>query len=231
VSPARSINGFIILYVLGLSLLFGLSIWQYQRGVEKQRVAAKRLESSPEVLSAVPDNLNDFIYRNGNLSGRWLGERSFLMENRIYQGRVGYEVLTPFRLAADEKILLVNRGWVPSPEAADRKTGAGITTINGVLYFPEKGVALGDAILPEAMNSNAWPKKALYIDLPVFSRALNTDIENTVFVLDENNPAAYKRIWKAAVMPAAKHFGYAVQWLGLALTLLIYGVIWIRRRQ
>jgi surfeit locus 1 family protein len=230
VSPAKSNNGLIILYVLGLSLLFGLSIWQYQRGVEKQHVAAKRLESSPEVLSAVPDNLSDFIYRNSNLGGRWLDERSFLMENRIYQGRVGYEVLTPFRLAADEKILLVNRGWVSAPESNDVRTVAELTTIKGVLYVPEKGVALGDAILAEAMNSSAWPKKALYIDLPVFSRALSVDIENTVFVLDENDPAAYKRIWKAAVMPAAKHFGYAVQWLGLALTLLIYGVIWIRRR-
>lgn len=229
-STTKSNNGFIILYVLALSLLFGLSIWQYQRGVEKQRVAAKRLESSPEVLSAVPDNLNDFVYRNSNLSGRWLDERSFMMENRIYQGRVGYEVLTPFRLAADEKILLVNRGWVSTPESAEVKTAAELTTINGVLYIPEKGVVLGDAILPEAMSSSAWPKKALYIDLPVFSRALSTDIENTVFVLDEKDSAAYKRIWKAAVMPAAKHFGYAVQWLGLALTLLIYGVIWIRRR-
>lgn len=223
-------SAYIILYALGLSLLSGLSFWQYQRGLEKQEVAA-RTELAGEILvSKAPQDWNEYAYRDNKFEGQWADSRSFILENRIFKQQVGFEVLTPFRLSVDDKWILVNRGWVANAEAAVVSTETGPLSLRGVVYLPEKGVVLGDAILPGAMASDQWPKKSLYIDIQAFSRALSVGLEPAVLVLDQRDPSAFVRIWKAAVMPAAKHFGYAVQWLGLAITFLIYGVIWFRRR-
>lgn len=227
---AKSKLALIILYALGLSLLTGLSFWQYQRGLEKQKMAELAEQSGVVVIATVPENWDDNLYKASELDGHWLGSRSLILENRVYKQRVGFEVLTPFRLADDKTTLLVNRGWVATPEEAARQPISGPTRLGGVLYLPEKGVALGASILPGVLNSDQWPKKSLYIDLQVFSDALKMNIEPVMLVLNDDEPSAFIRIWKASVMSAAKHFGYAVQWAGLAITFLIYGVIWFRRQ-
>jgi surfeit locus 1 family protein len=216
--------------MLGLSLLSGLSLWQYKRGLEKQEISSLIAQAGEVQLSKVPLDWNEYVYRQSILDGQWLDSRSFILENRVYKQRVGFEVLTPFKLSGDGRWMLVNRGWVATAEEAATQAGSGPVRLEGVLYLPEKGVVLGEAILPDVMNSELWPKKALYIDLQVFSEALGEQLAPAMLVLDKTDPSAFVRIWKAAVMPAAKHFGYAVQWLGLAITFLIYGVIWFRRR-
>ena len=230
-SWAKSKASIIILYVLGLSLLFGLSIWQYKRGLAKQTIEAIRQNSSSAGITSAGGNWDGLLYRDSTLRGRWLVGRSFLLENRIFQGRVGFEVLTPYQLQDDNKVLLVNRGLVETSGGLTSPEVAQDTIIQGVPYIPEKGLELGEAILPESASSKRWPKKSLYIDLSVFARVLGTDLEPVVFVLNGSDPSAYERIWKASVMSSSKHFGYAVQWLGLALTFLVYGVIWFKRRE
>ena len=227
-SKTKSVS--IILYVMGLSLLSGLSVWQYQRGIEKQRIAATSEQASHKTLSASPEDWGEYVYRKSNIEGMWLDSRSFILENRIFKQRVGFEVFTPFRLSADKKWLLVNRGWIATAEEAVVPVNSGTVSLAGVLYLPEKGVAIGESILPDVVSSEQWPKKSLYIDLQVMSEVLGTQIEPAVLVLDDTDPSAFVRIWKATVLPATKHFGYAFQWLGLAITFLIYGVIWLRRR-
>ena len=226
---------FIILYVLGLSFLFGLSVWQIQRGNEKQSVIELQASQHLLSLSGQPKDWSTFAYQKTQLRGSWLPERSLLLENRVSDGQVGFEVLSLFELERDHSRVLVNRGWVAAKEDGIPKDlpepVAGGNDIQGVIYMPEKGVTFGDAILPEAMQSNEWPKKSLYIDIPLFEQAFHSVISPVVLVLDEQAPAAFKKIWKAVVMPPAKHYAYAVQWFGLGLTLLIYGIIWYRRRQ
>lgn len=226
----RAKSVYIILYMLGLGLLSGLSLWQYKRGLEKQEIALLTAQAGEVQLSKAPLDWNEYVYRQSILEGQWLDPRSFILENRVYKQRVGFEVLTPFKLSGDGSWALVNRGWVATAEEAASQLESGPVRLQGVLYLPEKGVVLGETILPDVMNSELWPKKALYIDLQVFSEALGEELAPAMLVLDQNNSSAFVRIWKAAVMPAAKHFGYAVQWLGLAITFLIYGVIWFRRR-
>ena len=223
-------SAYIILYMLGLGLLSGLSVWQYKRGLEKQEIALLIAETGQVQLSEVPLDWTGYVYRQNILEGRWLDSRSIILENRVYKQRVGFEVLTPFQLSGDGSWMLVNRGWVATTGEAAIQAESGLVRLEGTLYLPEKGVALGETILPEVINSEQWPKKGLYIDLKVFSEVLGEDLAPAMLVLNQDDPSAFVRIWKAAVMPAAKHFGYAIQWLGLAITFLIYGVIWFRRR-
>lgn len=182
-------------------------------------------------ITSAPEAWEDKLYRSHQLKGVWQPAHTLLLENRIYKGQVGVEVFTPFRLDNDTMPILVNRGWLATAEQEDTVIGDIQVTLSGIIYAPEKPLAIGDSILPEVMASKRWPKKSLYLDMPVFAEVLKIPIQPVVLVLDENDPAAFTKIWKAVVMTPAKHFGYAVQWLGLALTFIVYGVIWFRKKK
>src|SRR5690606_42085213 len=53
--------------------------------------------------------------RKSESSGSCQAERQWLLDNRTYRGRVGYEVVSLFRLESGAGALLVNRGWIAAP--------------------------------------------------------------------------------------------------------------------
>ncbi len=229
-SQTRIKSIFIILYLLGLALLLGMAIWQYQRGMEKRAISALRDAEPLNALMAKPDDWSPYYFRDTYLRGQWVLGRDILLENKIYQGRLGFEVISPFLLDDQSTTILVNRGWAESAATLNKSLDGASKNLSGVIYHPQRGVELGESVLPAALNSNTWPKAALYLDISVFGSMLKRRLEPVVLVLEDNAPDAYQRIWKALVMTDTKHFGYAVQWLGLALTLIIYGIIWLRRK-
>ena len=212
-------------------MLLGLSYWQLQRGFEKQHIANLRTTKSDVVISSAPSNWAEYNFQDATLYGEWSPENAFLLENRVNKGQVGLEVLAPFKLADDQSTVLINRGWVANADEANEHLTGGRVKIRGVIYQPKKGLTLGDAILPEQLATSQLPKHSVFIDMNTFSQVLQQRLEDVIFVLDETNPLAYLRIWTATAMPAERHYGYAIQWLGLAITFLIYGVIWFRRNQ
>ncbi|KLU08403.1 MULTISPECIES: SURF1 family protein [Kocuria] len=52
------------------------------------------------------------------LTGEYLAEDQVLVRNRPQDGRVGYEVLVPFRTQAGDVVVL-DRGWIPTGSAAN----------------------------------------------------------------------------------------------------------------
>jgi len=70
-----------------------------------------------------------------------------------------------------------------------------------------------------------WPQKILYLDIGALSERLGRGVEPAVLVLDPAHPLAHPRLWRPTAMPASRHYGYAVQWWGLALALLILASI------
>ncbi len=216
-----------LLFIVAMALLVGLGTWQFQRGLEKADIDRKLQKGEKVIqLGHAPENWSSLDYQQASLSGDWLTDRAFLLENRIYQGVPGYEVLVPFRLSGGDTIMLVNRGWI-SGEAADGLdlSGSGKRGPAGVLYQPEPGFTLGDTVSGE----RTWPQPILYLDIPALSRRLELALEPAILVLNSDHVDSFQQLWRPTSIPASRHFGYAVQWWGLALTLLIFGVIWRRR--
>jgi surfeit locus 1 family protein len=108
------------LTVLLCALFVALGRWQWGRYEAKrelwaqfERGAGQRVELGSRATTGLPR------YARVRVEGRWLPQRQFLLENRSYEGRPGYEVLTPFVLP-DGRLLVVNRGWVPFGGYRDR---------------------------------------------------------------------------------------------------------------
>ncbi len=222
-----------LIFMLGLLLLLTLGGWQWQRGIEKSAIESV-LESTNDhyiTIDRTPPDWSELAWRQVRLQGHWQQDNTFLLANRIHRGRIGYEAYTPFQLAGDQTILLINRGWIDQTAATANTAATQLpqtdqpTPPSGRLHIPQKGFTLGAAYREQP----GWPKVAQYFDAPALSAALGRELQPAVVNLDRHHPAALTPIWQPRTTPAARHFAYAVQWWGLAITLTIFGLIWRRR--
>ena len=92
-----------------------LGLWQLDRKAEKEALF-ERFDEAPSMdLARALDSGSSFA--RVTAAGRYDAARHVLLDNKIWQGRAGVHVLTPFVLQ-DDRTILVNRGWLPMP--ADR---------------------------------------------------------------------------------------------------------------
>ncbi|XP_067643774.1 SURF1-like protein [Eurosta solidaginis] len=110
---------------------FGLGCWQVKRKAWKEQLI-KDLENQPK-MEAVPlpadlSEVSAMEYRLVSVRGKFLHDKELLMGPRslirpdgketdggVFSQRdvgSGYLVITPFKLADREEIILINRGWV-----------------------------------------------------------------------------------------------------------------------
>lgn len=224
VMPARFRPGWLLsLWVLAfMPLLLGLGWWQLERAEEKKEMQAVIDQAG----SAVPINLqeasrlDDPAWRPVHLEGSFDAQHTWLLDNRIRDGRAGIEVLQPFLDQASGKWLLINRGWLPWP---DRRTTPQIDTPQGVqrldaqiLPPSQPGLSLGTGT-----PTDATPGLITSVQLGTLSEQMELDLQPHLARLRSGSTAAFTLDWPALPMTASKHTGYAVQWFALALALLI----------
>ncbi|GGP23831.1 SURF1 family protein [Silvimonas iriomotensis] len=107
---ARQRRGALVGLAALVLLTVALGIWQAARAVYKQRLADHYAASIalPPLTWASHDMPP--LFRRLSLQGYWLSAQTLYLDHRDYNGEVGVEVVTPFRLS-DGSIVLINRGW------------------------------------------------------------------------------------------------------------------------
>jgi len=115
---------------LGFTILFAivcvaLAQWQWDRRLEAVadiRVVAENWDAPPatldEVVTAGSTLRPDLEWTPIIAEGEYLLDAELLVRNRPLSGRPGFEVLTPL-LLDDGRVLVVNRGWLPTGSAQD----------------------------------------------------------------------------------------------------------------
>jgi len=221
--------------LLTVSLLSALGFWQLDRARQKRDLHAlftERLEQAPLDLSlhdTVP--LADEAWRATRAYGSH-GTPTFLLDNRIREGRVGYEVLSSFTLA-DGKRILVDLGWVPAD--ADRRDVPRIELPPQALALrgrlappPSTGIALGPPSPPEEVGPGLW--RIQRVDFAALGAAFGTEYLPALVYLDADEPGGYDRAWVLPAPDDGKHTAYAVQWFSMAGAVVIIFLLSLRRR-
>ena len=114
---------FHLLVLAAVVLMVNLGFWQLRRLDERQAFndrVSSRIDASPSPIDdLVPgdaagdgDDLDAVEWRPVRTVGRYLADEQVVVVNRSQGGRPGDMVVTPMRLA-DERVLLVERGFVP----------------------------------------------------------------------------------------------------------------------
>ncbi|MEU6475907.1 SURF1 family protein [Streptomyces sp. NPDC047017] len=117
----------VILTIIAIALIptmIWLGFWQLHRHDHRQALnkviaASQAAEPVPvETLASVGGSVaHDDMYRRVTARGHFDTAHELVVRRRTNaDDKVGYHVLTPFVLD-DGKVLLVNRGWIPSPDS------------------------------------------------------------------------------------------------------------------
>lgn len=219
--------------VVATALFAGLGFWQLERARDKGDLLAalERSKTAGAItLPAATDRLAALRYQRVRLTGRLDGKRQFLLENRIHEGRPGFDVLVPL-VRGNGDTILVDRGWVPAdgrrhparPVALDR---AGEVEVRGLLWLPGDGIELGPALVPSA---DGWPRRATRVDYEAMGRALGTRLVPAVIRLEPSVPWALEYRSLRPRFGPMRHIGYAVQWFALALTVVVITALLLHR--
>ena len=216
-----------VAFVLIFPVLLGLGFWQTERAGAKQELVEQRAASevvAPLTLDGRTRLGDEDRYRPAEVRGHYLEEQQWLLDNRLYRGQAGYHVFTPFLIEGEEHpALLVNRGWVavgasreflpllPVPE--------GGVSLTGRLDSPASvGLVVGEVPLESVENKVLVQS----LDIAALGAARGLDLLHYALVIDEGQPGGLQYDWSPIPeMGPEKHLGYAVQWFGLAVALLI----------
>lgn len=226
----------LLLTLSGVVLFHSLGVWQWHRAAEKRLLQqafvrggaqVEPLGSSP--VAALPR------YTQIRVEGRYDPLHQFLLDNISRDGRAGYEVLTPLHLA-DQRTLLVNRGWVPLvggarnllPDVALR-ADADVELIGRLDDLPVAGLQTGHAA-PQA--DAGWPMLTSFPTAAELGAALQRTVEPRQLLLAADAPDGFRRDWQPASsgFPPERHEAYAIQWWTLgALAVVLFFTLNLRR--
>lgn len=223
----------LILTVLVISILVKLGLWQLDRAEQKRQLFADYAEQQQPVNLNDPTTPTPERFGSVEVSGQFQANRYFLLDNQIFDGQVGYQViglLTP-QPALSEQLVLVNLGWVPlgsnRAELPRIELPQGPLTIPGRYYQPsEFGFQLSDQIL----EAGPWPQRIQRLDLAALSELTQLPLAPYVVLLSEQAEFGWPRQWQPQVMAPEKHQAYALQWFSLALACLLVFIFASRSR-
>jgi surfeit locus 1 family protein len=213
----------VLLVALGISL----GNWQERRAAEKIALQHKLAERGAEealVIGAAPLAAGPLEYRHVKVTGQFVASYPVYLNNRPQDGRAGFYLLMPLRIAGSDTHVLVARGWLPR-NAADARpppyaTPAGTVTIDGIVKASAGHIMqLGT---PEPVKAGAIVQN---IDPAQFAQASGMKLQP--FFIEQSGPGAdgLVRNWPAPSLGVEKHQGYAFQWYALALMALLFFVI------
>lgn len=208
-----------------------LGRWQLGRMHEKQTmldgVAATLAARDPLPLSAAGNALRVRGYDWAAGEGVFVDAPAILLDNQQRDGRPGVRVYRAFQPAGAAP-LLVELGWLPLP--ADRATPAialpeGVQHVAGLLAPPPSPGLVAQHI---RKADNASDIVVTRLDAELMSDFDGVGaLPPRVLKLDPSLPLGHARDFDILpnTLPPEKHLGYAVQWFGLALAVLVAALI------
>jgi surfeit locus 1 family protein len=222
-----------LLTIALIAMLIALGRWQLHRAEEKRVLFdsfAAGGDATPSIDLQSPKVPR---YQHVEADGHYDETRQILIDNMVNGERAGYFVITPFALQGGGWVL-VNRGWVPlgrsRAEPPAIPVAGGSRRVHGRAdRLPSAGIQMG---VPAALTP-PFPVVANFPTHPALAQLLKESTwtpATDLILLDATEPDGYVRNWAPPGFPPMRHVGYAVQWFGLALALLVIYIVTNFRR-
>jgi len=200
------------------ALAIGLGNWQRHRAAEKEALAADYAAASrqpPTELPASDDEAARLRYRAVRIDGEYDAARQIFIDNKVHDGRAGFDVVAPLRIAGTSRHVLVDRGWIAQGATrADLPVvppPAGSLSIVGRVNEPPRRYL-------ELEHENA--AGALWENLDVQRIAAATGLDLLPVIVEQLDPVvpadALVRDWPAPDLGARQNFSYMIQWYSFA---------------
>lgn len=221
--------------LLSVAICVRLGMWQYDKAEAKQALQDQmdqRMHQPPVALPEA-DKLGDpaaWRYRRVQVRGTFDARYQVLLDNQVRDGVAGYHVITPLQVEGSAAWILVNRGWVAAPSERSRlpvvPVPEGVHEIHGDLWLPPARYFTLQRMEGQLPWQTVWQN----LDIARYALTVGKTVYPLVLRMDPAQPGGYARDWPRPAERIERHLGYAYQWFGFAVAiLLIYGVVNVRR--
>jgi surfeit locus 1 family protein len=198
-----------------IALFVAAGLWQHGRMEQKLALRAQLDAAAALPPSPLPATMDwtGWRYRQVALAGTFDAAHQILLDNRVHEGRAGYEVFAPLALD-DGRTVLVDRGWVVAgPTRAELPAvppPTGPVTVPGRINQVPAYVELA----AEAPTGPLWQ----HLDLARYAKA--TGLAVLPVIVEQSAPAApgdaLVRDLRAPDVGVDTHRIYMVQWFTFA---------------
>jgi surfeit locus 1 family protein len=223
----RALVGCVV--AVGVAALFArLGVWQLHRLAERRAFNAQfehRLAAPPAPLDGIPSDTALAKYRRVRVHGTLDYDHQFVITGRSRDGAPGVFLITPLRPDSGGRAVLVNRGWVYSPDAS---------SVNAALWLEPERTTVEGFIEPlpartrggsqSASNARAWRE----LDYARATAELPYPIEPYTIVELATGPRPAGAPTRLALpeMDDGPHLSYAIQWFTFA-AIALYGAVYL----
>ena len=224
----RSTILFVLLAFCGAALFVSLGLWQLDRRTQRRArnaIIAARIRGAPVTLARLDGDTSTTHYRRIRVSGHPDFDRDMALTLRGNMGSPGVDILTPVRTPGNDSAVLVNRGWIYSPDGmtADlSKWRESDTTFSG--YVEEfETVAGRDSVRLNGIRRMDYAAIARVLPYPIrkFYIVATTDSTPTI-------TTGVMRL-KPPVLDDGPHLSYAFQWFSFATIAVVgAGIVAVR---
>jgi surfeit locus 1 family protein len=209
-----------------------LGVWQLARLHEKVRrnasIAAQQLEPAAR-LASMPADTAGAHYRKATVSGRFDYDQEVVLGARTHQGSPGVDLVTPLRIAGSDTAILVNRGWVYSPDGATvdrtRWRERDTATITGYIevYAPDAQVT----------NVKREPRLVRRLSRNELATRISSPLAPYYLVATgDSADGAHPARRELPALDEGPHRSYAMQWFSfMAIALAGAGLVIARERR
>jgi surfeit locus 1 family protein len=202
-----------------------LGFWQLDR--LRQRRAANVVAQAKRAMPPVPirpANVTDAALAGRRVvaAGRYDTSHTIVLRGRVFQGVPGVEIVSPLLLEDSRTAVLVNRGFVPSPDAftiePDSLREPGPTRVQGIaLPISSTGGAPlqhGRQTTWARLDRSTLPGRLPYPISPVY-----------IVQLPDSTLPRFPRRLDPPALDEGPHRSYAIQWFSFSLMALVFGIV------
>jgi len=205
-----------------------ISIGEIQRGRAGQKQHAfdkiESLRHKPPIhVGASPVDVTLLDQHPVIARGRWMAEKSLLIDNKVINGVAGYHVITPLVIEGARIGILVNRGWIAAPRLRSE--------LPVLPALAETNVeVMGVARIPPAKVFELAPdngQDAVWQNLTLERAGVWSGLELQPVILLQTDMASdgLVRNWQPEESGALKHWGFAFVWYLAAFAAVVAAIV------
>lgn len=205
-----------------------LGFWQLHRLAERRArnaLVSGRFAGTAIDPSQLPRDTTAARFMRVRVAGVPDYAHELIFAARTYKGSPGVNLITPIRIAGNDTAIMVNRGWVYSPDGA---------TVDLDKWHDRDSVFIGYADeLPSSGGATytGRPQVIAHMSYDVIAKALPYPVSPTYVVALGDSANAIDRVARLSMPPLDEgpHLGYAIQWFAFATVALVGTGIVIRQ--
>jgi len=211
------------------ALFVRLGVWQLARLQEKRAfnaILAQRIVAPPVNVTGLPADTALGHYRRVSASGALLYDREVVYAGRSHEGSPGVNLLTPMKIAGHDTLVMVNRGWAYSSDAAQ--------IANERWREKDSATVAGYAETFAGKERASTARRVHALDRAAIEALVGLPVAPYILVETSDSTKHADSIPVRLEVPRpdeGPHQSYAIQWFSFALVAVVGGVALSRKNR